>query len=102
MIVNTLARTLNEEQVPLLTDLQQVTQSVTKLNELLDIIIDYVNKVAEKKIEGDPKIGRFLIDAISSTPIFDDSLEKMFNNQIQDLLMVIYLANLASMYQINK
>lgn len=96
MLVNSLARGI-EGQVPLLSDLQQVTQSVAKLNELLDIIIDYVSKVAEGKINGDPKIGRFLIDAISSTPKFDASLEKMFNNQIQDLLMVIYLANLASM-----
>jgi len=92
--LNALVRA-QDGKAPLLTDLQQVTQSVNKLIELLDVIMDYVEKVANGKIVGDPKVGRFLIDTLSSTPKFDTSLEKLFNNHVQDLLMVVYLANLA-------
>ena len=67
-----------------------------------------------KEIEGDVSIGRFLYDTVSAVPkvclcvcahppnpdlaccVQMDAVqfEKMFNNTLQDLLMVVYLANL--------
>ena len=48
-----------------------------------------------KEIAGDEKIGRFLMDTISCVPQLDSlEFEKMFNNSLQDLLMVTYLASL--------
>lgn len=48
-----------------------------------------------KEIPGDEKIGRYLMDTISRVPQLDASeFEKMFNNSLQDLLMVTYLATL--------
>lgn len=40
-------------------------------------------------------IGRFLMDAVSVVPRVDpQAFEKMFNSHLQDLLMVVYLANM--------
>lgn len=47
------------------------------------------------EIEGDTAIGRFLLKSASLLPKFEpEQLDKLFNNNVQDLLMVVYLANL--------
>jgi len=62
---------------------------------MLETVSDYVNKVLDGKIEGNPTVGRFLATAMSSLPKIDPAtLEKMINNSNQDLLLVVYLANL--------
>jgi len=79
----------------LLADLENLENSVEKLIQLIDTVYDYVSKVLDGKVTPDNKIGRFLADAVASLPKFDlASWEKVFNNNLQDLLMVIYLANL--------
>ena len=46
-------------------------------------------------ITGDTTIGRQLLDAVASVPKVDrQQFEQMFNNNIQDLLMVVFLSNL--------
>jgi len=80
---------------PLVSDLQGLEASIRKVLELLDNIAEYVNNVLADKTNGDNNIGRFLVDAISALPRLESStLEKMFNNGLQDLLLVVYLANL--------
>jgi len=76
-------------------DLQNLEGSIASLVKLLDTAAEYVDGVLSGKIAGDPVIGRALNKAISALPNFDtETIDKIFNNNIQDLLMVVYLANL--------
>jgi len=62
---------------------------------MLGIALEYVENVLSEKVEPNSNIGRFLAETISSLPHLEPSLlEKMFNNSLQDLLLVVYLANL--------
>jgi len=77
------------------SDLDNLEASVHKVHELLENVSAYVKSVQEGKISGDNNIGRFLMDALSSLPKLDaGALESMFTNSLQDLLLVVYLANL--------
>jgi len=78
-----------------LSDLENLESSVEKLIGLIETIYDYVNKVLEGKISANNKVGRFLTDAVAALPKLDPaSVEKLFNSNLQDLLMVVYLSNL--------
>jgi len=78
-----------------LSDLENLESSVARLIEMIEDVSDYVNKVVEGKIQADNKIGRFLANAVAKLPKLDPStMERLFNNNLQDLLMVVYLANL--------
>jgi translation initiation factor 3 subunit F len=77
------------------SDLHNLEGSISTLATLLDSVSEYVEKVVDGKIPADPAIGRFLSKAVSALPTFDaDTIEKIFNNNVQDLLMVVYLGNL--------
>jgi len=79
----------------LTSDLEDLESSILKLDSMLETVSGYVNKVLEKKIDGDSNVGRFLANAIASLPKLEPSeLERIFNNNVQDLLLVVYLANL--------
>jgi len=50
----------------------------------------------EKKIPGDENIGRAIAHALSAIPTMDaETFERIFNSNVQDLLMIMYLSNLA-------
>jgi len=79
----------------MLSEMDNLEISVNKIHELLESVIAYVNTVLEGKIVPDTNVGRFLADALSALPKLDAAaLEKMFTNSLQDLLLVVYLANL--------
>jgi len=63
---------------------------------MLDTVSDYVSRVVEQNgalPEGN--IGRFLASTVAALPTIEpSSLEKMFTNSLQDLLLVLYLSNL--------
>ncbi len=92
-----------------ISNLENVEIAVERLIGLIDTVYDYVGEVLvciisetrvnicfqEGKIAANSKIGRFLADAVAALPKFDpNSADKIFNNNLQDLLMVVYLANL--------
>lgn len=79
----------------LASDLAHVKKSTDALQRMLTTCSEYVNKVVSGEIQGDEKVGRYLLDTISAVPKVDAAqFEKTFNNVLQDLLMVVYLANL--------
>jgi len=62
---------------------------------MIDTISTYVHSVATGKIKGDPKISRLAEQALAILPAFDsDSIQKLFTKGVQDILMVVFLANL--------
>jgi len=79
----------------LVSDLENLELSIRKLDSMMESILGYVNSVLDGTKKGDNIVGRFLADAVSNLPKFDSSeMERMFNNNVQDLLLVVYLANL--------
>ena len=98
---------------PVLTDLQNLERSLVEVISMIDRVQTYVQSVIEGDIEGDPSIGRFLLDTLNTTTegLEKGKLESLFNIHVQvrarerwsieslflflqDTLMVSYLANL--------
>lgn len=54
--------------VSLISDLDQVSEATDSLQDKLVQVGQYVTKVVNGEIEGDPEIGRYLLDTISAVP----------------------------------
>ncbi|EDQ90725.1 uncharacterized protein MONBRDRAFT_18528 [Monosiga brevicollis MX1] len=82
--------------VKLVSDLNHVAEATTNLQDKIQDALTYVDKVLNGSVEADERIGRYLRDTVAAVPKIDpDQFEAMFNDTIQDLLMVGYLSNLA-------
>lgn len=69
--------------------------SMEKLLEMLETASDYVGKVVDGKLEADDAVGNQIADTLSTVPrIRPEVFDKMFNDSLQDLLMVSYLSNI--------
>jgi len=80
----------------IINDIEGLEVSLKKMIEMLESVIKYVDKVLDGSIKPNTNIGRFLADTVAALPRIDSAqFDKMFNNSLQDLLMVVYLANLA-------
>lgn len=78
----------------ILNDFDNLECSLSKLWGMLTAVGDHVDKVVEGKIEGDPEVGSAIADAIAAIPhLSEESFDQMFTTNIQDLLMIQYLAN---------
>jgi len=76
--------------------MQHIGRSCDKLIERIGQTIEYVNGVLNGKATPNNEIGRSLMEVVGAVPQMDPSqLEKMLNCNMQDLLMVMYLASLA-------
>lgn len=90
-----LSRTKNDTVANLASDLANLQGSISKLLEMISSVLSYVEKVTSGEIEGDAVIGRFLAKSVSLLPKLEtESLDRLLNSNVQDLLMVVYLANL--------
>lgn len=79
----------------ILSDMENLEASLEKLSSLISIVSEYVSKVKDGSIEGDEEIGMAVADAVAVIPHLNaEAFEKMFEQNVQDLLMVLYLANL--------
>ena len=68
---------------------------MANLSEMLEKASKYVDDVVEGKVEGSNAVGRRIADAVGNVPrIRPEAFDKMFNDNLQDLLMVMYLSNL--------
>lgn len=83
----------NEEKIADNTNPLQV--SLEKLLEMLDIASEYVGNVVSGKLTADDAVGNEIADTLSSIPrIRPEVFDKMFNESMQDMLMVSYLSNI--------
>lgn len=92
-----LAKTLDapDSSIGLETDLEHVQASVENLQEMLQKCLTYTNKVINGEVPADEATGSYLLDTVSAIPKIDVvQFEKMFNNSLQDVLMVSYLGGL--------
>lgn len=78
----------------LVSDMDHLERSIHSLRDLLDRVALYVDNVIAGKEKQDGAMGRFLMDTVAAVPKVDaKELEDVFNRHLQDVLMVVYLAN---------
>eukprot|EP00581_Thalassiosira_minuscula_P012701 CAMPEP_0183712202 /NCGR_PEP_ID=MMETSP0737-20130205/7395_1 /TAXON_ID=385413 /ORGANISM="Thalassiosira miniscula, Strain CCMP1093" /LENGTH=339 /DNA_ID=CAMNT_0025940781 /DNA_START=59 /DNA_END=1078 /DNA_ORIENTATION=- len=69
--------------------------SMEKLLEMLETCSAYVDKVVDGTINPDDEVGRDISETLSSVPrIRPEVFDRMFDDSLQDLLMVTYLSNI--------
>ncbi|KAL7315802.1 hypothetical protein PS15m_004975 [Mucor circinelloides] len=89
------AKSNESRSAPLISDMDHLEIAITKLQEMLERISKYVDSVVDGSVAPNNAIGRYIMDTVSVVPKIDStSFEKMFNSHLQDLLMVVYLANM--------
>jgi len=77
------------------TELDSVESTVKKLLRNLEDVVSYVDKVKNGSQTAEPEVVRLLQQLVAAAPrLPTESFEKMFNTQVQDMLTVVYLANL--------
>jgi len=77
-------------------DLSQLTMTCARMEDMLNKVIDYVDSVIAGRVPADNAVGRMLMDLVNSVPkIKPEDFEEMVNSNMKDLLMVVYLSNLA-------
>ena len=70
-------------------------QAMERLYGLLEDASRYVDAVVDGQLPPDETRGRTIADTLSSVPrIRPETFDKMFNDSLQDLLMVTYLSNI--------
>jgi len=69
--------------------------SMEKLLAMLEQTSEYVDKVVDGTTVSDQKVGRQMADALATVPrIRPQVFDRLFNDSLQDLLMVTYLSNI--------
>lgn len=79
----------------LVSELDSLQSSVRKLVELIETVSEYTKKVVDGTITPDNNVGRMLFAALAVLPKLDaSSVERLIQNNVQDLLLLVYLSNL--------
>lgn len=76
------------------SDLNSLEHNLNQLLSILDDVSQYVDDVIAGKAAPNTAVGRAMQQALALLPTSEASFEHMFTNGVQDVLMVIYLANL--------
>jgi len=72
-----------------------ISKASDQLVDLLKDMLRYVKDVVAGEVAPNPEIGQRLMTLFGSVPQMDvEQVENMMNNNMQDLLMVLYLASL--------
>ncbi|KAF4977054.1 hypothetical protein FZEAL_6371 [Fusarium zealandicum] len=88
------AKDTETRTAPLVSDIEGLGRSIEQTIDLLDRASEWINGVLDEDEEPNNAIGQHLLNALSVAPKVDPSqIEHDFNNHIQDVLMVSYLAN---------
>ncbi|KAL2202862.1 Mov34-domain-containing protein [Sarocladium strictum] len=79
---------------PLVSDIEGLGQSIEQTISMLDRVSEWVNGVLDEDEVPNNALAQHLMAALSLAPKVDaQQIEHDFNNHIQDVLMVSYLAN---------
>nr|POE52028.1 eukaryotic translation initiation factor 3 subunit f [Quercus suber] len=84
-----------EDRTQLLqTDIETLERAIEQVLEMLERVSNYVSNVLDEEAEPSSALGQFLMNTLSLAPKVEaEDIEKDFNNHIQDVLLVSYLAN---------
>lgn len=85
----------SKKPMDLATSMEHISLSTERLVKKLEDCLEYVKGVLDGSRPADNELGQKLMAVVGSVPQMDPSkLEKMMNDNMQDLLMVLYLASL--------
>jgi len=77
------------------SDLSVISEATNKMEERLDVLLAYVNKVLNNEIRPDPKVGREIMRLLNCVPkMSQEQFQEMLNTNIKDYLMVTFLSSL--------
>jgi len=94
MVSSALQSTSLNNTTPIVSDITALRTTLNTTIDLLDRIGDYVGSVMDVEREPNHALGQYLMNALSLAPKVESAdIERDFNNHIQDVLMVSYLAN---------
>ncbi|KAM3420662.1 Eukaryotic translation initiation factor 3 subunit F [Cercospora zeina] len=76
------------------TDIETLERAIEQVLEMLERVANYVSDVLDEEAKPSSALGQFLMNTLSVAPKVDaEDIERDFNNHIQDVLLVSYLAN---------
>lgn len=79
----------------ILSDMAGLEKAIAKLQTMLASVSTYVDAVVSGSVEPDVSMGRRIADTLATVPNVDARVfDKMFNDSLQDLLMIVYLSQL--------
>ncbi|KAK4610247.1 Eukaryotic translation initiation factor 3 subunit F [Fulvia fulva] len=88
------ARDREDRSQLLQTDIETLERAIEQVLEMLERVSNYVSNVLDEEAEPSSALGQFLMNTLSLAPKVEaEDIEKDFNNHIQDVLLVSYLAN---------
>ncbi|KAI4859385.1 Mov34-domain-containing protein [Hypoxylon rubiginosum] len=88
------ARDAESRSAPVASDVAALTRTLDHTLDLLERASDYVGQVVDEEVEPNNALGQLLMSALSLAPKVEPAVvDSDFNNHIQDVLMVSYLAN---------
>lgn len=77
------------------SELDNLKSSLEQLLRLLEKVESYTQQVLQGTRKGDISVGRYISDTLSMIPQLDSaSIEKLFGDQLRDVLMILYLDKL--------
>ncbi|KAK4947924.1 hypothetical protein LTR10_013432 [Elasticomyces elasticus] len=89
------AKDAEDRKATVLTDIESLERSLEDTLGMLDRVGKYVENVIEEEEEPSTALGQFLLNTLALAPKVEPAeIEKDFNNHIQDVLTVSYLANM--------
>jgi len=93
MLLERMIQDKEKKAIPL-SDLESLERLLMSLVEMLDRISTYIGSVTKGEKKGDTKFARLLDETLSLIPTDAAQYESLFTKGLQDVLMVVYLANL--------
>ena len=88
------AKDLDSRSTNMLSDIENLEKSIEDTLGMLDRVNRYVEAVIEEEEEPSTALGQYLLNTLALAPKVDATdIEADFNNHIQDVLTVSYLAN---------
>ncbi|KAL4975453.1 maintenance of mitochondrial structure and function-domain-containing protein [Aspergillus desertorum] len=88
------ARNSEERSTSLFTDIEALERAIEEVLGMIDRVSRYVESVIDEEAPASTALGQFLLNALALAPKVEPAdIERDFNNHIQDVLVVSYLAN---------
>ncbi|KKK18429.1 putative eukaryotic translation initiation factor 3 subunit EifCf [Aspergillus rambellii] len=88
------ARDSEERAASLFTDIEALERAIEEVLGMIDRVSRYVESVMDEEAPASTALGQFLLNALALAPKVEPAdIERDFNNHIQDVLVVSYLAN---------
>lgn len=88
------AKDVPERTFSLVSDIRALELTIAEVVAMLERVSAYVANVVSGESQGSVAIGKYLLKNLALVPsVSADNLEKLFNSHLQDVLMVVYLAN---------